>query len=130
MPIPEPWGLVGQAFGLLDGAIIAVPSEGITLFRLVLNDPPDRSDFEPLSRLYAEKRGVSELDRTGLSLFATVDQAEAIRWKDGQRIASITVEPSARIHLARTDEARPGHHQAWVPTDLLQRLLETAEVVR
>ena len=127
--LPEPWSLLGQALGLREGAVIAVPSEGLVLHRLVLHDPPTADDFGPMSRLRAEKRGISELGRTGLSHFSTPEQAAAMSWKDEHMVARVRIPDDPRIHVARTEEDRPGHHQVWVPIDLLGSLLETAEIV-
>jgi hypothetical protein len=111
-----------------DGTILAVPSTGVVLYRLVRHDPPTADDFGPVSRQRAEMRRLAELDRTGLSFFATAEQAAAFVWKPEQMVVSVRVPPSPRIHIARTDEAKPGHHQVWIPQDMLQSLLGSAEI--
>ena len=96
-------------FGLPHSGAIAVPSPGGTLYRLVKNDPPKRSDFKAINEAYADRMDFPELSRVALSHYLTADQAETWAWDPKQHIAAVTLPASPRIHLARTDKDRPGH---------------------
>jgi hypothetical protein len=122
--LPEPWGLLGRLYGLDPESAIAVPLEmELTLYRLVVNDPPNQDDFAEIPRGRAEKQGVEEIYRTGLSHFLTVEQATQGKWKDSQMIARVPLKPNKRIHVARTDRHRPGHVDVWLPADVLEDML-------
>jgi hypothetical protein len=124
----EPWGGVWRHL-LPEGCLVAVPSGGITLHRLVVNERPEPEDFQPSRQRQAEKQGLSELDRTGLSHFLTAEAAKEIIWKPSQRVARLVYPAHSRIHIARTDRDLPGHFNVWIPVDLLEAVVETAEIV-
>jgi hypothetical protein len=124
-----PWSALGRIWRLPPEAVIALPSPGGPLFRIVTNDPPRREDFKPLSASYAERTGRSELLRCGLSHFLEPEQAATWMWKEEQLIARIVLPADSRIYVARTDQDRPGHVDVWCPGDLIDSLLESAEIV-
>jgi hypothetical protein len=115
--------------GLPPDAVIAVPSEGLTLYRLVASTSPRRSDFKVMSPGRAEKRQVAELLRMGLSHYLKPQQADAVRTKPGSRIARVVLERNPRVYVARTGKNLPGHVEVWLPDDLVEALLRTAEIV-
>jgi hypothetical protein len=124
-----PWSFLGRVWALPVETAIAVPSRGWSLFRLVKNDPPEASDFRPVSASYAERQGLPEILRLGLSHFQTPDQARTWMWSDEQLVARVRIPNNARIYVARTDHDRPGHIEVWCPADLMDDLVESAEVV-
>ena len=128
--LPEPWGFIGRAYGLHPESVIAVPlDEDLLVHRLVRNDPPDESDFAEIRPLRAEKQGIPELARTGLSHFLTVEQASEIRWRADQRIGRFVVERNERVYIARTERLSPGHLDIWMPRDVIDVVLGTIGVV-
>ncbi len=127
---PEPWGLLGRLHGLDPNAAIAVPLEvELTLYRLVRNSPATQDDFSAIPRGRAERRGVEELYRTGLSHFLTAEQAQEIRWRADQMIARVPLAPNPRIHIARVDRHIPGHHEVWIPYDVVEQVLPAIEIL-
>jgi hypothetical protein len=101
----------------------------VPLYRLVTHDPPQREDFEPQRPRRAEKVGTSELSRTGLSHFATPEDAEVVIWKATQRVARVTFPANARIHIARTEQDLLGHYDVWIPLDLVEEVVERSEIL-
>ncbi|MGZ8676817.1 MAG: hypothetical protein ACXWXU_08280, partial [Solirubrobacterales bacterium] len=58
-----------RAHGLPSAAVIAVPVDGLTVFRLVRSDPPTEADFKGQSPSRAGLSGLPELLRLGVSHF-------------------------------------------------------------
>lgn len=107
------------------GTVIAVPANGLTVYRLVTTDPATPADFRPQSSSRAERAGWPELLRLGLSHFLSVQAAEAARTRPGSLIARLTLLPARRIHVAKTGSRRE-HVTVWAP---IEDLLAAAEVV-
>ena len=90
-----------------------------TFFRIVESDPPTTDDFLSLEQrgiptdrtLSAEERYM----RTGISVFATLTQAE-VKARTfphlGQFIAIMEIDDEGPFALARTGKGR-GHHTLW-----------------
>lgn len=113
--------------GLPSRAVIAVPvpDNGLTLYRLVTNNPPEIEDFEPKSEAFGELTGAYELNRLGVSHFLTREDVEAVRKRPGSLVARVTLRPRRRTHVARTGRLH-GHVDVWGP---LEELLGNAEIV-
>lgn len=96
------------------------------LYRLVVNDPPEESDFVPtVSAHQAESRAIPEIVRCGLSHYMEIEQADAVRRKPGSMIACVTLRRGRVIAAART-WGTPGHVTVWArPT----ALVDSAKVV-
>jgi hypothetical protein len=107
LPRPGPLGLPRSA-------VIAVPADGLTVYRLVLSDPPAEEDFAPHPLARAERLGWPEIIRLGVSHFLERHQAEAQRRRRDSRIARVTLRPGRRIHVARTGRTE-GHVTVWAP---------------
>ena len=104
---------------------MAVPADGLTLYRLVRSDPPTLRDFLPPSPELAAQRHWPELLRAGLSHFLRPEQAERVRRQRVSRIARVDLERGQGIYVARTGRT-PGHVTVWAPPAVL---LEAARVV-
>ncbi|MDQ3857905.1 MAG: hypothetical protein M3327_05580 [Actinomycetota bacterium] len=104
---------------------MAVPADGLTVYRLVRSDPPPLGDFVPPSPELAAQRRWPELLRPGLSHFLTREQAERVRRHRVSRIARVDLARQRGIYVARTGR-RPGHVTVWAQPALL---LEAARVV-
>ena len=118
-------------YGLPVGAsLIAVLADEMDdepeLYRLVMNDPPQESDFAPtVSARQADARGIPEIIRCGLSHYLEVEQADAVRRKPGSMIARVTLRRGRWIAAARTG-ASPGHVTVWGRPNAF---VDSAEVV-
>jgi hypothetical protein len=110
LPTPGP-------LGLSRSAVIAVPADGLTLYRLVRSDPPTLRDFQPPSRELADRLGWPELLRAGLSHFVRPEQTERVRRSPVSRIAAVELRGSG-IYVARTGRT-PGHVTAWATPEAL-----------
>jgi hypothetical protein len=104
---------------------MAVPADGLTLYRLVRSDPPTLRDFLPPSPELAARRGWPELLRAGLSRFLRPEQAERVRRQRVSRIVSVDLERGRGIYIARTGRT-PGHVTVWAQPAVL---LEAARIV-
>ena len=112
--LPEP-----DSYGLPAGSVVAVPAEGLTVYRLLYGRVPVAEDFRSQSPQRAAQAGTPELLRAGLSHFLTLADAERARALPASRVARIVLEPGRGIHVARTGR-RPGHVTVWArPADLL-----------
>ena len=110
-PTPVPLGLPREA-------VVAVPADGLTLYRLVRSDPPTLRDFLPPSPELAAQRRWPELLRTGLSHFLRPEQAERVRRQRVSRIARVDLEGGRGIYVARTGRT-PGHVTVWAQAAVL-----------
>jgi hypothetical protein len=110
----------------LEEAVIAVPADGLTVYRLVRSDPPTIRDFEPPPPELAEQLGWPELLRAGLSHFLRPDQTERVRRNPVSRVAAVELSGRADIYHARTGRT-PGHVTVWARPEALLRI---ARVVR
>jgi hypothetical protein len=129
-PFPESWSLLGRFYGLEPGSIIAVRLDlGITVHRLIRGDAADESDFVPIRQSRAEKQGIPELERTGLSHFMTIEQAREGMWRSDQTVGRFSIGPHPRVFLARTDRHNPGHLDIWMPADVIEQVLGAIEIV-
>ena len=104
---------------------MAVPADGLALYRLVRSDPPTLRDFVPPSPELAAQRRWPELLRAGLSHFLRPEQAERVRRDPVSRIARVELEGGRGIYVARTGRT-PGHVTVWAQAAVL---LEAAHVV-
>jgi hypothetical protein len=100
-------------------SLLALRSDGgIVAYRLVMNDPPNESDFEPVSVAIAEAEGRPELIRLGLSHYLAIEGARDVKKRPGSMIAEVTLPRTA--HYARTGK-REGHIDVWArPKDLVR----------
>lgn len=113
-----------RALGLPSAAVIAVPVNGLVVFRLVRSDPPTDSDFRGQSPTRARLSGLPELLRLGVSHFLTVEGAERVRRDERSSLARVVLQPDRGIHVARTGSR--DHVTVWAPEG---ELLKAAEVV-
>jgi hypothetical protein len=88
--------------GLPRDTVVAVPADGLTVYRLVRSDPPTLRDFLPPSPELAAQRRWPELLRAGFSHFVTPEQAERVRRHRVSRIAAVNLEGGQGIYVART----------------------------
>lgn len=107
------------------GSVVAVPGDGLTVYRLIRSDEPDALDFEPQPVVRAIAAGWPELIRLGLSHFLTADQARGARARPSSRIVAVRLTPGTGVHIARTGR-RPGHVTVW---GRAETLLAAAAVV-
>jgi hypothetical protein len=107
-----------RLLGLPSDAVIAVPAEGLTLYRLIRGESPTARDFEPPTRELAERRSWPELLRAGLSHFLRPEQAERVRRSAVSRIAAVELPPGSGIYVARTGRT-PGHVTVWARPETL-----------
>lgn len=117
--LPEP-----DAYGLPAGSVVAVPADGLTVYRLVRNDPARPEDFAPMPERRARARGVPELLRLGVSAYLAPKQAEAVLLDERSRVARIQLRPGAGVHVARTGRTF-GHVTVWGP---LEELVGSADL--
>jgi hypothetical protein len=110
LPTPGP-------LGLPRGAVIAVPADGLTVYRLVRSDPPTLRDFQRPSRELADRFGWPELLRAGLSHFLGPEQTDRVRRSPVSRIAAVDLR-GAGIYVARTGRT-PGHVTVWARPEAL-----------
>src|SRR3954462_2209285 len=91
--------------GLREDAVVVYPGEGQAVYRILAGAAPVLRDFQShLERGETLRRRQSALDFTGLSMFASPDQAIAMAQrfpKIGHWIAALSLE-SGQISLART----------------------------
>jgi hypothetical protein len=114
-----------RLLGLPHNAVIAVPVDGLTVYRLIRANPPTARDFEPPTPALAERRGWPELHRAGLSHFLRPEQAERIRRSPVSRVAAVRLAAGSGVYVARTGRT-PGHVTVWARP---KTLLETARTV-
>ncbi len=107
-----------DALGLPGAAVIAVPPDGLTVYRLVRSDPPTPRDFELPSPRLAAIRAWPELLRAGFSHFLTPGQAERVRRSPVSRIAEVELGAGSGTYVARTGRT-PGHVTVWARVDVL-----------
>jgi hypothetical protein len=111
--------------GLRADAVIAVPSPGCALFRLVAANPPTANDFRAMSPVRAEASEAPEILRVGFSMYLTVEAAQEVKMRPSSLIARVLVPESRRIAIAKTGKD-PAHVTVWSPVELV---LPNAEVV-
>jgi len=111
--------------GLPRAAVIAVPADGLTVYRLVRSDPPTLRDFQLPSTELAARLGWPELLRVGLSHFLRPEQTERVRRSPVSRIAAVDLAEGVRIYVGRTGRT-PGHVSVWARSEAL---LAAARVV-
>lgn len=104
--------------GLPPGAIIAVPSEGEVLYRLIGRERPRSTDFRSnRDRSRAATPHESAILHCGILMF---DSEEAVRSR-ARRVpvflAAVTIEPGRGFFLAKT--AARGHYTVWGEPDSL-----------
>jgi hypothetical protein len=114
-----------RLLGLPTDAVIAVPADGLVVYRLVRSDPPTARDFEPPTPALADRRGWPELHRAGLSHFLRPEQAERIRRNPVSRVAAVPLAAESGIYVARTGRT-PGHVTVWARP---KALLDAARTV-
>jgi hypothetical protein len=108
------------------GSVVAIPADGLTVYRLVVNDPPTAADFRPQSLERAALAGASEILRLGLSHFLRYEDAVQARARPSSLIAEVRLEPHRGIHIARTGRRR-GHVTVWARPSAV---VDAARVVR
>jgi hypothetical protein len=119
--LPEP-----PSEGSLVAVLVDELEDELCLYRLVMNDPPDETDFEPsVSPQQADARGLPELLRCGLSHYVELEQADAVRTKRGSMIARVCLRSGRSIAAARTG-ASPGHVTVWARREAL---VDAADIV-
>jgi hypothetical protein len=102
---------------------------GIVLHRLIRGDTADETDFAPIRQSRAEKQGIAELERTGLSHYLTVEQAREGMWRPDQTVGRYVIGPHPRVFIARTERDNPGHVDVWLPPDVIEVVLRTIEIL-
>jgi hypothetical protein len=112
--------------GLPHDAVIAVPAEDMTAYRLVRSDPPTLRDFQPPSLDLADLRGWPELYRAGLSHFLRLEQTERVRRSPISRVAAVELRDNSGIYVARTGRT-PGHVTVWARPETLLRLARVVD---
>ncbi len=116
-----------QEVGLDPRWIVVVPADSHVLYRITLDATPKVHDFlSKRDKHDPQLRGEHWLLYAGLSMFADVSQAEAIRdrFKPQQHVAEVLLRPGRGITLARTLKTT-GHHTVWgKPEDLLSAALD------
>lgn len=100
LPTPAPLGLPREA-------VVAVPADGLTVYRLVRSDPPTLRDFLPPSPELAAQRGWPELLRAGLSHFLTAEQAGRARRHRVSRIARVDLATARDLRRTNRPNAGP-----------------------
>jgi len=100
---------------------VAIPADGIRLYRAVKTIPPSAGDFQQRPSKWAREAGATELQRIGISAFYAPEQAAGVNQK-GYPIAGATIAANPRILVARTDLDRPGHVDIFVSMDVLAEL--------
>ncbi len=121
MNLPSP-----ESLSLPTGTVIAIPGNGLTVYRLIRTDAPDVRDFQPQPVARAIAAGWPELLRLGLSHLLTREQARSARVGPSSGLAAIRLLPDAGVHVARTGR-RPGHVTVWARPEAL---LAAATVVK
>lgn len=119
LPTPGPLGLPPRA-------VIAVPAEGLTLYRLVRSDPPTLLDFQPPSPERAARLGWPELLRAGLSHFVRPEQADRVRRSPVSQVARLELASNRGIYVARTGRTQ-GHVTVWARPDVLLESVRAVE---
>jgi hypothetical protein len=105
IPRPERMRLPAKSF-------VAVPATNIQVYHLVMNDPPQPSDFEVGKLSWYEADGDPEIERLGFSCFRSQMQADSWHKRAGSMIAVVRLTPGLRVHIARA-EPPPGHVIIW-----------------
>ncbi len=112
-PLPLP-----DALGLPAGAVVAVPPDGLDVFRLVRRDPPSIEDFRP-SR-HQRRRDVPLLLGVGLSHYLSAEAAAAYIRQPGSMVGRVRLAAGLPTHVARTfTRTNPLHVTIWATPDLL-----------
>lgn len=113
--------------GMPSEAVVAVPAAGQLLYRIIVDEKPAIQDFLSNHDKHNRQMGREPwLLYNGLSMLADAGQAAEMRdrFRRGQHVAEIVLNPGMGIMLARTLKT-PGHHTVWGrPEDLLMLALE------
>lgn len=134
MPLPVP-----ERHHLDPEAVIAipVPSDGLTLYRLLRARDPRPEDFEPdYTRPQAQLRAIPELSRVSISHWLQDQQAFSVSTARRAFIARVelTPDPLTRVALTERDprgELRPGHVDVWgYPRELLACVVDVIVIER
>lgn len=125
MPLPRP-----RDHGLSDEATIAVavPGDGLVLFRLLEHEVAREGDFEPkLSRSQAKLRGVPELFRGSVSHWLEQEQAVKASERRTCFVARLDLLASSLTRVAFTEQWGEGHLDVWAhPQELLTAVVDVA----
>ena len=121
-------------YGLPEGTtvVVVVPSDGLTLYRLVDSDVPTVRDFEERrTRAQAERDGIPELFRLSVSHWLRHDQAAAHSIRRRFHVAELRLEPGTLVRLALTEDHGEGHVDVWAnPQQLLDRVTNVVQGFR
>lgn len=100
---------------------VRVPTDGLTVFRLVRTVPATEDDFVSRTAALAVA-GQPMLLGCAISVFLTADSAERVRRRPSSRIAQLQLTPDPLVHLARTGRPVGGDHvTVWGPRKRLLR---------
>src|SRR5881394_1033860 len=100
--------------------VVAVPHEGLRLYRLVDGEGPTLRDFEERrTRPQAERDGIPELFRLSVSHWLRYEQAAAHSIRRRFHVAELALAPHALIRVALTEEHGEGHIDVWAPPQAL-----------
>ncbi len=111
--MPDP-----RRLGLPHEVIVAIPSDGQVLYRLIGRDRPRPADFRSnrdKGRLPA--RGQSALLHVGVSMFDAEQAARRRARRAPVFIAAVTLEPGRGFYLAKTGGS--AHYTVWGDPDEL-----------
>ncbi|MGH3115397.1 MAG: hypothetical protein ACRDOP_18205 [Gaiellaceae bacterium] len=129
MPLPR-----ASDHGLPGGATIAVPvpTEGLTLYRLVDGESPTARDFEERrTRPQAERDGIPELFRLSVSHWLRYEQAAAHSIRRRFHVAELRLDAQRLVRVALTEEHGQGHVDVWAsPQALLDAVASVVEGFR
>lgn len=98
--------------------MVAVPADGLTIYRLARSDPPTLRDFQPPSPERAARLGWPELLRAGLSHFLRPEQADRVRRSPVSLVVRLELASDHGIYVARTGRT-PGHVTVWGRPEVL-----------
>jgi hypothetical protein len=116
-PSPLDVGLPGEW-------VVVAPADGQTVYRLVGAEPLKIRDFQS-DRDKKRPRWDEDLevDHLGLSVFATLDQAQSMARRYPKIVAEVELTTGGGIAIARTIPDLIGHYTIWgCPEDLLERV--------
>lgn len=121
LPKPAEHGLPGTTT-----IAVPVPSEGLTLYRLLEHESGNERDFEPkLSRNQAKLRGVPELFRGSISNWLERRQAVDASERSTCFVARLELPAGRLIRVALTEEWGIGHVDVWGhPQELLAAVVD------
>jgi hypothetical protein len=122
MSLPSPRG---HSLPVDATIVVPVPSQGLTLHRLLEHQTADKRDFQPrLSRNQAKLRGLPELFRGSVSHWLEQIQAVAASERRACFVARLELSDASLIRVALTEQWGAGHVDVWAhPEELLSAVV-------